>query len=451
VDALIYDWDLRTNTIIRSQGLMGILGFRPDEVPAHPDWWMARIHPDDLPRVRSAVEAALAAGEQYDAEYRIRTRDDRYLHVWHKGQIVRDAEGRAIRVVGSVLDISRRREAEEAIRASEVRLRSIVETAVDGIIVIDERGAIEAFNPAAERLFGYTAEEVMGRNVHTLMPPPYDEEHDRRIATFLATGERKIIGIGREVEGRRKDGTTFPMELAVSEMVIGGERKFTGIVRDITERKQATAALQASLREKEVLLREIHHRVKNNLQIISSLLNLQAGQFRDEQALEMFRDTQHRVRSMALIHEHLYRSGTLSRIDMAKYLQALASHLFHAYGAGARRIRLAMTADPIPLSVDVAVPCGLIATELLTNALKYAYTQGQDGEIRVALHDGPDHRVMLTVADDGVGLPDALDLRATPTLGLQLVTTLTEQLGATLEVERGRGTAFTLRLNGQPG
>jgi two-component sensor histidine kinase len=212
---------------------------------------------------------------------------------------------------------------------------------------------------------------------------------------------------------------------------------------EILERKQAEAQLQASLVEKETLLKEIHHRVKNNLQVISSLLYLQSHALTDPQLQALFRESQDRVRSMALIHEILYRSYDLARIDFADYLEHLVTHLCRSYGVEMHRITLTIEAEPVFLDIDRAIPCGLILNELLTNALKYAFPGDRTGALHLRLRAAPD-QVMLAVRDTGVGLPEGVDVEHTPSLGLRLVHMLTMQLGGTLSLERGEGTAWTL-------
>ena len=325
---------------------------------------------------------------------------------------------------------------EQGHRDQEARIRSIVETAADGIIVIDERGIVESFNPAAERLFGYAANEILGRNLCVLMPSPYFEDHDCYIRNYLQTGERKIIGIGREVVGKRKDGATFPISLAVSEMRLGGERHFTGIIRDITDRKQAEQRLLDSLKEKEVLLREVHHRVKNNLQVIVSLLNLQAGYAQDPSASAMFRESQHRVRCMATIHETLYRADDLTRIEFAAYVQKVGANLQRLYGSANAGLQLKRDVQQVYLSMDTAIPCGLILHELVSNCFKHAYPDGANGEIQVTLRESPDGKYALIVQDHGVGLPADLDVATADTLGLRLVRALTNQLGGSINFVR---------------
>jgi two-component sensor histidine kinase len=217
--------------------------------------------------------------------------------------------------------------------------------------------------------------------------------------------------------------------------------------REIDGRKRVEGQLKASLKEKEVLLQEIHHRVKNNMQVISSLLNLQSGYVEDPQALEVFQESQHRVRSMALIHEKLYQSENLAQIDFGEYIRSLVTSLSRSYSARAGDITLDIRADDVPLGIDTAVPCGLILNELVSNALKYAFPDGRAGQVRVELTADDDRRVTLTVGDDGVGFPEGLDFRGTTSLGLQLVNTLVDQLEGSIELNNGRGTEFKITFS----
>ncbi len=214
--------------------------------------------------------------------------------------------------------------------------------------------------------------------------------------------------------------------------------------RLVEEKRQTEAALQ----EKELLLKEIHHRVKNNLQVISSLLSLQAGYIEDPRSRQLFSDSQHRVKSMALIHEKLYQSKNLAGIDLAEYIRCLADDLIRSYGVDSERIALEINAEEVFLKVDAAIPCGLLLHELLSNCLKHAFPGGRPGAIRIDLWSNPEGHLCLLVRDNGVGLPEELDFLNTDSLGLQLVKMLAEQLDGTIELVRDTGTVFRITFAG---
>jgi len=216
------------------------------------------------------------------------------------------------------------------------------------------------------------------------------------------------------------------------------------VFRDITARKLVEEQTKASLREKEVLLKEIHHRVKNNLQIVSTLLDLQSSHTQDRQALEMFKESQGRVRSMALIHERLYRSHDLAHVDFAEYVRQLAADLYHSYKLSNDEIVLDVDVDVPQMSIDIAIPCGLLINELISNAFKHAFADATEGQLRVALRRIGDNINVLTVADTGAGFPRGLDFPNTTSFGLQLVITLVEQLNGEIELKTDRGTEFTV-------
>jgi PAS domain S-box-containing protein len=213
---------------------------------------------------------------------------------------------------------------------------------------------------------------------------------------------------------------------------------------ELAQRRQAEAQLTASLREKEVLLKEVHHRVKNNMQIVSSLLELQSDTLDDAALLTQFRDSQDRIRSMALIHETLYQSQDLARLDLARYIHTLSAQLVQSYNVDPQRITVHLQVESVILDIDQAIPCGLILNELLSNAFKYAFPPNRPGTVHVELHADTAQQVRLVVRDNGIGFPDAIDVHHTESLGLQLVAMLTEQLQGTIALERVDGTAFTL-------
>lgn len=216
---------------------------------------------------------------------------------------------------------------------------------------------------------------------------------------------------------------------------------------ELSDRKQAEANLKNSLKEKEILLKEIHHRVKNNLCVVASLLELQSNTVADPQVSKMFEESQNRLYSMALIHEKLYRSTNLAQINFGEYLEDLVSNLFHSYNISNNRIQLQVLAEPISLNLETATPCGLIANELVSNTLKHAFPDGTTGTVSVECYQTGDQEINLLVKDNGIGFPQNLDFRKTHSMGFQVVCTLTEQLEGTIEISRKLGTSFHLKFN----
>ncbi len=322
-------------------------------------------------------------------------------------------------------------------------LARIFELADDAIISVDREQVIVLFNQGAERIFGYLAKEIHGKPLDILLPSRLTSLHRHHIAQFEASNSHsRKMGERSEIMGKRKDGTEFPAEASISKVLVGGEMMFTVIMRDVTQRVVADEKIKTSLREKEALLKEIHHRVKNNLQVVSSLLGLQARSIEDFATRKKFQESQNRIHSMALLHECLYQSDNLAKIHFTDYIKQLAEHLFRSYGVANERIRLRVDLENLYLDMDTAVPSGLIINELVSNSLKYAFSPEREGEIKIELRGKQDRMSMLAVGDNGIGLSAGLDWTATKSLGLRLVRTLAQQLGATVELDEGPGTRF---------
>jgi len=353
--------------------------------------------------------------------------------------------GVLIRIWGIQRDVTRRSVAEREMRL----LAQTITSTRDCIVITDLNDSILFVNAALLTTYGYDEDELIGRSFLTLLPQDPAGEIGRQLyEATLAHGS----GYG-EVSSIRKDGPTFPVELWTS-LVRNDEGEpvaIVGIARDITERRRAEEQIRASLREKEVLLKEVHHRVKNNLQIVSSLLSLQSEYIKDPEMLKVFSESQARVRSMALIHEKLYRSANVAEIDFGEYLRELAVYLFRSYGARKKGIELSADVRPVAMGIDRAIPCGLIVNELITNSLKYAFPSGKTGKVFLRLQVPAPHTVQLIVGDTGVGIPEGFDVTKSDSLGLKLVTMLTKQLEGTLALESNgdgrestRGAQFTI-------
>ena len=323
-------------------------------------------------------------------------------------------------------------------------LESVLHSAPDAIVTLDHQHHVREWNRGAEQLFGYTAAEARGRDLDELVTGASGE------ALSEARGLTNQVLAGQEVPPQevtryRKDGTPVDVIVAGSPISLQGE--LIGAVaayRDISERKRAEQQLQSSLREKEILLKEVHHRVKNNLQVVSSLLYLQAIKAGEGPAAAMLQDSLNRVRSMAMVHEQLYGSQDLARIDLGEYVRSLSASLLNCYAPQPGQVQVAVDVQDIWLALDLAIPCGLIITELVSNALRHAFPDGRRGRIRITCAKDGVRRYRLEVSDDGVGLPDLSVTAESDTLGLGLVDMLVQQLHGQLEVERKHGTLFRI-------
>lgn len=355
---------------------------------------------------------------------------------------VYDTDGTLLYFDGISEDITERKKMEEALKESEEKYRNLVETSKDSIVIIDVKGNVLFANKATEELTGYPMEEGLHMNVRQITPLRYWPKSLAMLKKAI-TGEpvpyfESVI--------RRKDGTLVPVESGGQAIFRDG--KIAGvqvITRDITERKRAEEQMKASLKEKEVLLQEIHHRVKNNMQIIHSLLNLQSRHIEDQKLREVFKDSQNRIKSMALVHEKLYQSEDLARIDFKEYITSLVNSLFRSCRTDIRRITLTIEVEDVALGSDHAVPCGLIINELVSNCVKHAFPGTRRGKITIKLRQRNENEIELLVSDNGVGIPDSIDVTHTESLGLRLVTILAEdQLKGKIRVDRTRGTEVSI-------
>jgi PAS domain S-box-containing protein len=352
-------------------------------------------------------------------------------------------------VCDQIAMVIHRKKTEEDVQERERFLTSMFESIQDGISILAEDYTIVRVNKTMEKWYAH-AQPLVGKKC-------YEAYHFRDkpctvcpTRTALKTSEAAYEVVAKVGTGAAVNGWIDLYSFPLIDSKTGQKKGVIEYVRDITERKQAEDRLQESLQEKEVLLREIHHRVKNNMQVISSLLNLQSRHIQDPVVLEMFKESQRRIRSMALIHERLYQSSDLSRIEFSQYLRNLATHLFHSYQVDSSRIQLRLEAEEVHLNINTAIPCGLIVNELISNALKHAFPEGRSGTLGLDLRTEEGDGYVLRVKDDGVGFPENLDFRKTETLGMQIVSTLVNQIDGRLALESQGGTHFILEFNELP-
>ncbi len=332
----------------------------------------------------------------------------------------------------------------EFAQSPEVLYR-IFEYAPDAILLVDGRGRIVKANAQTEAMFGFHRDELVGAAVEVLIPHRYAKQHVSHRSGYLAAPRTRTMGAGLELFGRRKDGTEFPVDIMLSPLDMEHHPLVLGVVRDVTERKRFE--MQA-LEAREMHLKEVHHRVKNNLQVISSLLYLQSEHTSDKNVLELLTESRNRVNSIALIHEKLYRSEGLVRLDFGAYVGDLVASLFGAYGVNAENLRADMQLDDVFLEIDTAIPLGLVINELVSNALKHGFPSGKGGDVWIHLESTGERGYKLTVGDNGVGLPEGFDWRASSSLGLRLVNDLTRQLEGEVETESqaGKGTVYCIHF-----
>lgn len=433
-----------------------MLGYQPEDLMALTD--KALTHPADW-LIEQPLLAQLVAGEisTYQLEKRYIQKHGELLWVQFTTTAVRDHKGTLLFSLAMAEDISQRKrieaehqQAEIALRQSEEQFRRLFQDAPIAIALVHPQTyRFLHANAMYSTMIGYSTAELLQM---TFVDITYgaDIAKDIELAKSVSNGEishfqmeKRLVSKSGEIKWANLTTTLIRDQ--------GGTPLYSmGMIEDISERKQAEEQLKASLQEKEVLLKEIHHRVKNNLQIISSLLRMQSRHARDTHTGELFKEAQDRVQSMAFIHEQLYQSPDLSSIDFGDYLQTLVNNLFRSYGINHKQIALSIETQGINLTLNSAIPCGLIVNELVSNSLKYAFPDCQQGAISIHLHTQFNPEVMvntqavLKITDDGVGIPQAMVWQNTNSLGLRIVRNLVAQLKGNISLDRQYGTSFTI-------
>ncbi len=380
-------------------------------------------------------------------------------------------------------EINERKKVEAAIRREMEFSDRLLNSSIDGIVAFDSECKYTLWNPGMETMTGISKSKALGKIAFEVLPFLKEIGEDKYFyetlkGNYVIAKDRwysipetekegyfeayysPILDINKKVVGgisilrdstQRKfslealERTKEELERRVIERTAALSKVNEDLRNEIIERKKAEEQISSSLQEKVVLLREIHHRVKNNLQVISSLLNLQSSYIEDKKALEIFRESKDRIRSMALIHEKLYQSKDLNKIEFSEYVKSLINDLFSSYNVNTERITLKCDLEGISFEIDIAILCGLIINELVSNSFKHAFPAGQKGEIYVGLKQDQ-NKFILIVKDTGIGFPSNIDFRKTESLGLQLVNTLTEQLGGKIDLNKKGCTEFKIEF-----
>jgi PAS domain S-box-containing protein len=364
---------------------------------------------------------------------------------------ISDPEGRVVNTLSVLEDITSQVQTERKLRELQELDEKILDGSPVAFVLHDLDMRIIRVSSAYRKVTGFKSEEVLGLTLEKFMPQgPQKDGIIQRIR--YVREQRTQVGpqdIESPIPGRYLRETILP--------IFNAERKVVNtlsVLEDVTDVKLAVKALKqseeklrSSLIEKETLLREVHHRVKNNLQVISGLLNLQSRYIADEAVKSIYKESQNRIKTMALIHEELYQGTDLARINLAEYIMGLAENLTSSYSITRDRVRLVLDLEDEDMALDTAIPCGLMVNELMSNSLKHAFPGESEGEISIALHRLDGEKYSLSVSDNGIGLPRGLDYRKTGTMGMQLVVVLAEQLGADLEYDGETGTSFTITFS----
>ncbi|MGB9940125.1 PAS domain-containing protein [Methanosarcina sp.] len=463
---IVYDYDRLTGKIEWAGAIKELTQYSLKEFQNfNRKAWETHIHIDDRKGIIEKLEEYRERGERFATEYRFRKKDGSYLYVEDSGIFLKDAQGHSYRDIGVMKDITGIKLASKKLRESEERYRSFMKN-FRGIAF---QGSLD-FTPIlvdgiVEEITGYRGEDFISGKVnwYQIVLP---EDRQKLVNNNERLVNNPLLLIEHEYRIKHRNGKIKWVREIIQNVsdLTGKKRILQGAVYDVTGQKEAEESLR---KVEEIRKKEIHHRIKNNLQVISSLLELQAERFSEKEVLEAFRESQNRVATMAIIHEELYRSRNNETLDFSEYLQKLTADLLRSYTVRKGDIRMQLDIEETFLGMDTAVPLGIIINELVSNSLKHAFPQGRKGEIRIKLcrvdENGENKSISnstnnigakssvdkssqysLVVSDNGLGFPENLDFRNTGSLGLQLVNILVEQLEGTIELQKGAGTTFKI-------
>ena len=386
------------------------------------------------------MKDALLEYEFYRAETYMRTSDNREVFIDMSSFPIFDKDGNVLFYVAIQRDNTEQKAIFNELQKSEEKYRNLIETMEEGMMLVDADENILFANQATGIIFDIPYEELIGTNLKNVTLKD-DIEH------LLFQTQRRKEGIRDRYEIRCQTYTGAIKFLLVNARPIFEEDEYAGsfsVFTDITDIKKSQHELEKSLAEKVVMLQEIHHRVKNNMQIIISLLHLQSMYIDDEEIVSRFKVIENRIRSMAIIHEKLYESENFVDIDFGEYIEELFRTLFNSTGLADEKIQCKLEIEPITLDLNQAVPCGLLCNELLTNIFKHAFPGDMTGTVRISMKKTKDGKNKLTIEDDGVGFTEKLEEAGQSSLGLQLIQDLVTQLGGTLSLNKNKGTSYTI-------
>ncbi|MBZ0203517.1 MAG: PAS domain S-box protein [Ignavibacteria bacterium] len=424
--------------LYESKSIEKILGYSMDELIGMNVFTL--IHKEDLKRVYSAFQDGVNnPGKTISIIFRFLKADGTYCYL----ESVAAKFGsfpHSDKIVVNSRDISERIKAETKIH----KLSTAVEQSSNTVVITDIDGNIEYVNKAFEVLTGYSKDDIIGKNTYLFNSGQTSQTVYKEMWTNILTGKTWE----GDLCNRKKNGELYWEEIKITPVVDNNDRiiNFIAIKNDITEKKHHEEQLQKALKEKEVMLKEIHHRVKNNLQIVVSLLNLQATSVDDPMLKSQLTISQNRVRSMALIHQLLYNSNDLGSINMEEYLLSIAGYLSASYGELTNKVKIKVNAANIQFTIDTAVPFGLLVNELVTNSFKHAFPDKKHGEIVIDLKKTDDNNYILKYHDNGVGVPFTLVNGHVTSIGLYLVELLVSQLEGTIEHIQSKGTTYNIKF-----
>jgi len=379
------------------------------------------------------IQQALNQNTQVISECNYRRKDgSKFIGILFL-RAVKDEHGILTHLEGFIEDITDRKSAEKALQESQAMYKLLADNADDVVWTTDKDMNFTYVSPSVKLMYGYEPDEFLNLTIEKLLSDSAFTQAMRatqKQIPFEQMAYETPCVLRNEYPQTRKDGGTFWAEIIIRRIhnaKKGNRSHFIGISRDVTHRKQAEDKLKASLKEKELLLRELYHRTKNNMQVISSLLALQTRHFQDAKIKAVFQDTENRIRTMALVHEKLYQSESLININLEEYIQDLVKLLATSYEVSANRISVRLNTERVVVAIDFAIPCGLVLNELISNAFKHAFPGQQYGEIQIGLHKTDDDETVLYVSDNGVGLPKTFDIHKAKSLGLKTIFTIVEQ------------------------